>query len=184
MALQVLWIEFVVARNQFRVNDDDHEQGLWTDAGWQWREQGKQTHPRYLQQENSQWQRCEFGVWRDVNLQAAAVNLTQHEAQAWCNWAGRRLPTESEWECAATTDATFSWGEVWEWTSSVFAPYRGFVAHPYRDYSAPWFDGRPVLRGGSSITAPRMKHSRYRNYFTADRNDIFAGFRSCKSITP
>jgi EgtB-related family protein len=58
-------------------------------------------------------------------------------------------------------------------------PYPGFVPHPYRDYSAPWFDGRPVLRGASFATALRMAHRRYRNYFTAERNDIFAGFRSC-----
>ena len=60
-----------------------------------------------------------------------------------------------------------------------FSPYPGFVAHPYRDYSAPWFDGRPVLRGASFGTQPRMHHARYRNYFQPERNDIFAGFRSC-----
>jgi EgtB-related family protein len=73
----------------------------------------------------------------------------------------------------------FHWGEVWEWTASTFEPYPGFVAHPYRDYSAPWFGSRPVLRGASFATQPRMRHARYRNYFTAERNDIFAGFRSC-----
>jgi EgtB-related family protein len=68
---------------------------------------------------------------------------------------------------------------VWEWTTSAFAPYPGFSPHPYRDYSAPWFDGRPVLRGASFATQPRMRHPRYRNYFEAGRNDVFAGFRSC-----
>ena len=68
---------------------------------------------------------------------------------------------------------------VWEWTASPFAPYPGFKPHPYRDYSAPWFDGRPVLRGASHMTQPRMRHARYRNYFPAQRNDIAAGFRSC-----
>jgi EgtB-related family protein len=53
------------------------------------------------------------------------------------------------------------------------------VAHPYRDYSAPWFDGRPVLKGASHLTQPRMRHPRYRNFFTPDRNDLAAGFRSC-----
>lgn len=58
-------------------------------------------------------------------------------------------------------------------------PYPGFAPHPYRDYSQPWFDGRRVLRGASFATAPRMRHPRYRNFFPAHRNDVFAGFRSC-----
>ena len=53
------------------------------------------------------------------------------------------------------------------------------MAHPYRDYSQPWFDGRPVLRGGSFATSPHLKHPRYRNFFPADRSDVFAGFRTC-----
>ena len=68
---------------------------------------------------------------------------------------------------------------MWEWTASPFAPFPGFTPHPYRDYSAPWFDGRPVLRGASFMTQPRMRSPHYRNYFPAWRNDIFAGLRSC-----
>jgi iron(II)-dependent oxidoreductase len=68
---------------------------------------------------------------------------------------------------------------VWEWTASRFQPYPGFAPHPYRDYSAPWFGDRFVLHGASLATAPRMAHPRYRNYFTPERNDIYAGFRSC-----
>jgi EgtB-related family protein len=73
----------------------------------------------------------------------------------------------------------FDWGEVWEWTDSPFTPYPDFVAHPYRDYSAPWFGTRQVLRGASFATHARMRHVRYRNFYTPARNDIFAGFRSC-----
>jgi EgtB-related family protein len=117
-----------------------------------------------------------------IDPAAPACQLTAHEAEAWCRSAGRRLPTEDEWETAATLATTsddFAWGEVWEWTASAFAPYPGFVPHPYRDYSQPWFDGRRVLRGASFATAPWMRHPRYRNFFPADRNDVFAGFRSC-----
>ena len=67
---------------------------------------------------------------------------------------------------------------MWEWTASAFAPFPGFVAHPYQDYSQPWFDGRPVLKGASAATVPRMRHPRYRNFYTPERNDLFAGFRS------
>jgi EgtB-related family protein len=107
-----------------------------------------------------------------------ACHLTAFEAEAWCRWAGRRLPTEAEWELAAQRAKGFAWGEVWEWTSSPFAPYPGFVAHPYVDYSRPWFDGRPVLKGACPATVPRMRHPKYRNYFTHERNDIMSGFRS------
>jgi ergothioneine biosynthesis protein EgtB len=138
------------------------------------------TPPRYLRRQAGRWQQWRHGRWAVLDLQQPACHLTQHEAQAWCRWAGRRLPTEAEWERAAmTAPGRFRWGDVWEWTASPFTPYPGFVAHPYRDYSAPWFDGRPVLRGASFMTQPRMHHARYRNYFPSGRSDIPAGFRSC-----
>lgn len=159
------------------------DERLWSPAGWAWRHMQRRTQPRYLSKDDGLWRRARFGRWVDLSPDEPAMHLTQHEAQAWCRWAGRRLPSEAEWEHAAATAAergeAFDWGQVWEWTSSPFAPYPGFEPHPYRDYSMPWFDGRPVLRGASFATSPRMKHARYRNYFEAGRNDLFAGFRSC-----
>jgi iron(II)-dependent oxidoreductase len=108
-----------------------------------------------------------------------AQHLNAYEAQAWCHWAGRRLPSEAEWECAATTVPGFAWGRVWEWTATPFQPYPGFVPHPYRDYSQPWFGTRRVLRGACDATSPWLAHPRYRNFFEPQRSDIFAGFRSC-----
>lgn len=109
----------------------------------------------------------------------AATHVTAFEAQAWCRWAGRRLPTEFEWECAATTRKDFSWGHAWEWTSSNFLPYPGFAPHPYRDYSQPWFESRRVLKGACPATSASLAHPRYRNFFEPHRADVFAGFRSC-----
>jgi gamma-glutamyl hercynylcysteine S-oxide synthase len=142
--------------------------------------------PRYVRRRESGYETQKFGVGKPLDLQAAAVHLSLADAQDYCTWAGRRLPTEVEWEVAASalnTDESankFRWGEVWEWTASAFAPYPGFEAHPYQDYSAPWFGSRQVLRGACFATQPMMKNAKYRNYFTPDRTDIYAGFRTCR----
>ena len=152
----------------------------WDDAGRRWLGGCGATAPRYLRRDGDAWSQWRHGSWRALDPAEPACHLSAHEAAAWCRWAGRSLPTEAQWELAACTrpDA-FRWGDAWEWTSSPFAPYPGFFPHPYRDYSAPWFDGRPVLRGASFMTQPRMRHPRYRNFFPAWRTDVPAGFRSC-----
>ncbi len=152
----------------------------WSAEGRAWLTQSGATQPPHLRRDGDGWQCQRFGQWLTLDEQASAVHLTPHEAQAWCRWAGRRLPGEAEWEFAALhAGPGFVWGEVWEWTASAFVPYPGFTPHPYRDYSQPWVDGRPVLRGASHATAAEMRHARYRNYFEPTRNDVFAGFRSC-----
>jgi gamma-glutamyl hercynylcysteine S-oxide synthase len=146
---------------------------------------GAAAPPRYLRRDAasaSGWEAQRYGHWRPLDLAWPVCHVTAFEAQAWCQWAGRRLPTEAEWQRAATEQPEhFAWGAVWEWTATDFAPYPGFEPHPYLDYSAPWFGGgRRVLRGACFATQPRMRNRHYRNFFTPERSDVFAGFRSCE----
>lgn len=195
---------------------------LWDEAGWAWKTRSGVFHPMYWQHREGGWQVREFDQWRDLREHAPVVHVNAHEARAFCRWAKRRLPTETEWEVAASytpegVKSTFVTGEVppsdtqanagfralhcadvadyqdgdsafgcrqmagnvWEWTSDMFLPYEGFIADPYRDYSQPWFGNHQVLRGGSFATQPRLLRTTFRNFYTPDRRDIIAGFRTC-----
>ena len=70
-------------------------------------------------------------------------------------------------------------GNVWEWTESGFGPYPGFVVDPYKEYSEPWFGSHKVLRGGCWATRSRLIRNTWRNFYTPDRRDVLAGFRTC-----
>jgi len=72
-------------------------------------------------------------------------------------------------------------GNVWEWTASDFGPYPGFEIDPYREYSQPWFGTHKVLRGGAWPTQPRLLRNTWRNFYTPDRRDVWAGFRTCQA---
>lgn len=161
---------------------------LWQPAGWQWLQdkaaaQGRRG-PRCVEQigaTSGAVMQTRFGTARRMTGAHSAMHLSWWEADAWCRWAGRRLPAEVEWEVAVHTGARrgFHWGEVWEWTGTTFRAYPGFDADPYRDYSEPWFGTHKVLRGASFATRARMKHPKYRSFHRPERDDIFAGFRSC-----
>ena len=136
------------------------------------------TPPPYWRRIGPVWQLRSFDVWRAIEPDAPAAHVSALDAEAWCAWAGRRLPSEAEWERAY--DALEARGQVWEWTATSFAPYPGFSTDPYAEYSAPWFDGHyRVLRGGSIATAARNIRRTWRNFYTPDRSDMFCGFRTC-----
>ena len=139
--------------------------------------------PSHWKRAGASWQVRRFDRWRPLDPAAPMVHVSLRDAQAYCDWAGRRLPTESEWEFAARHDTGGALeaiiGGVWEWTSSPFAPYPGFAPDPYREYSEPWFHTHQSLRGGSFATTPRIAYARYRNFYLPERCDMFAGFRTC-----
>ncbi|MGZ5042180.1 MAG: selenoneine synthase SenA [Usitatibacter sp.] len=138
--------------------------------------------PRYWKEEGGGWSARSFDRRVPIEPGAPMMHVSLDEARAYCRWAGRRLPTESEWEFAAIHDEGAleqMTGAVWQWTSTPFAPYPGFRADAYREYSQPWFHTHFVLRGGSFATTPRIASPRYRNFYLPSRGDMFAGFRTC-----
>lgn len=202
---------------------------LWSEAGWRWREAAGADRPVYWDDAGGRgWRRRHFDRWLPLEPDRPMVHVCWFEAEAWCRWAGRRLPTEAEWEAAAAGERgrdgllaarkrRYPWGDepptderarlgaralhpadvgalpdgdsafgcrqllgnVWEWTATDFLPYPGFVADPYREYSQPWFGTHKVLRGGSFATPARLIRNTWRNFYTPDRRDPWAGFRTC-----
>jgi gamma-glutamyl hercynylcysteine S-oxide synthase len=191
----------------------------WSAEGWSWRLGAKADHPVYWLRQGGQWAAREFDATWPLQPHRPVMHVNWHEAEAYCRWAGRRLPSEAEWEFAAVGPAKrpYPWGaakpspshanlegriigcadvgafpagdsrwgcrqmmgNIWEWTASDFRRYPGFAPDAYAEYSAPWFGSRKVLRGGAWATRARVVNAMYRNFFTPDRRDIFAGFRTC-----
>ncbi|HYI12777.1 MAG TPA: selenoneine synthase SenA [Thermoanaerobaculia bacterium] len=161
------------------------ERRHWTAEGWSWRTEESALHPRdWRRRASGDWEVRVFDRWQPLDPETSVVHVNAHEAEAFCHWADRRLPTEVEWEAAARSEHGLSnAGLVWKWTSSRFLPYAGFSPDPYKEYSEPWFaTPHRVLRGGSWVTPSRLMRPGFRNFFEPHRRDIYAGFRTCGSF--
>jgi iron(II)-dependent oxidoreductase len=164
----------------FVADDGYQDPAWWTAAGRAWLMLQERSAPRYWQRDERHWRTRHFDAGLTLAAAAPVRHVSLYEAQAYCAWAGRRLPLEAEWEYAASSSQPgFRWGQLWEWTATPFEPYPGFVAGRYREYSQPWFGTHQVLRGASFATPDRLRSERFRNFYLPGRDDLFAGLRTC-----
>jgi gamma-glutamyl hercynylcysteine S-oxide synthase len=207
--LPAFWVErYPLTNERFAEFVEDggyRKRRYWSDDGWRWLRDERVQAPLYWQRARGGWVRRRFGRCEPVPPAEAVQHISFYEAEAVAAWAGRRLPTEAEWERAAQrTDldaganlgreslgplpvarvATSSvgcdcmLGDVWEWTSSAFTGYPGFTAFPYAEYSEAFFgDEHRVLRGGSWATDPLVARVTFRNWDYPQRRQLFSGVR-------
>lgn len=221
-----------VTFDQYRQFVDDggyQERALWSDEGWAWLMESRQEQPVYWKKgPDGKWLWRWFQEWQPIEPYFPMVHVNWYEANAYCKWAGVRLPSEAEWELAASASPTpdgegftdekcwYPWGNrlpepkhanlnsavggladvrsypegdsafglrqmignIWEWTADTFDAFPGYVIDPYDTYSEPSFGQQKVLRGGCWATRPHVIRNTFRNFYTPDRNNIFAGFRT------
>jgi gamma-glutamyl hercynylcysteine S-oxide synthase len=130
----------------------------------------------------SGWVSAARGSQEPVDSAQPVIHISWEEADAFARWAGKRLPSEQEWEAAS--ERLVGVGYAWEWTSSDFLAYPGFEAFPYPEYSEVFFgDEYKVLRGGSWATAREVMRPSFRNWDLPQRRQIFSGFRCARDAT-
>jgi ergothioneine biosynthesis protein EgtB len=157
----------------------------WTPAGWAWvQTQGRRT-PRFVDQMRQGVLQQRFGKLVRVPLAQPAMHVSWYEADAWCRWAGRRLPGEAEWEAAAQQGATrgFLWGDVREWTAGTLRPYPGQPSSASPGQAQPPIsvgtEAPRVQRGASFATRGRLRSEKARRARAPADDAGFCGFRSC-----
>ncbi|EPR69153.1 SUMF1/EgtB/PvdO family nonheme iron enzyme [Cyclobacterium qasimii] len=152
---------------------------LWHSDGWEFINNNDIKAPLYWYKIEGKWHHYTFNGLQAVNENLPVQHVSYYEAFAFAEWKGMRLPTEFEWEVAADQ---FSWGQLWEWTSSAYLPYPGFQKAPgaLGEYNGKFMVNQQVLRGASVATACNHSRKTYRNFFAPPSQWIFSGIRLAK----
>ena len=184
---------------------------LWLSLGWSTLREQQWAAPLYWIERDGSWHEFSLGGLRPLNLDEPACHVSYFEADAFARWSGARLPTEAEWEHAASpldlsgsfVDGSFvesehyhpapvdgetglaqMYGEVWQWTASPYAAYPGYAPLPgtLGEYNGKFMCNQYVLRGGSCASPASHLRATYRNFFPPDARWQFTGFRLARDL--
>lgn len=163
------------------INDGGYRNfNYWHAEGWDWVKQNQISSPLYWHVIDGSFFTYTLKGLQALELNNAVTHISYYEAYAFASWKGFRLPTEFEWEVAATL---FSWGKRWEWTESAYLPYPGFSKAPgaIGEYNGKFMVNQKVLRGASLATPAGHSRITYRNFFHPHLRWQFTGIRLVKS---
>ncbi len=189
-----LWVEpFAIADRLVRVGeylnfigDGGYERPeLWLSDGWAMAQSESWSAPLYWKDTPQGWMQFGLRGWQAIDLDEPVMHISHYEADAYARWADARLPTEAEWEIAASQHALHQSDDTaWQWTGSAYLPYPGFTIAKgaVGEYNGKFMANQMVLRGGSFATPSSHKRISYRNFFPPHTRWMFSGIRLARSV--